>query len=194
MGTLDSREYDRLVKRGFKDYSVGHQRMYTKAVAEICRTTQPKTARIFEAGFGIGFGLKKMVEADAFGEYYGCEPQIDSYRYTVQQFANTERSSDLHLYHEPFTEGTAQRLLRDDIAPFDEMFCIEVIEHLPLDQHLQALIAMRSITNRLWLSTPDKKKSKEGVRTMRDWTVLLKQAQFEVTVDTSEWTYLYRCE
>lgn len=197
----ESTEYDRLVKRKFKPYSLGHQRMYTKAIerihAELPRTEVAEArARIFEAGFGIGFGLQKMVEAGIVESYTGCEPNRASYDYTAGIVAGLKPLERIHIYNESFGQVLADRMAEHGFEqyPFDEAFCIEVIEHVPMDQHLEFLIALRQMAPRLWFSSPDKTKSREGVRTIKEWTTLLKQARFEkVDVDVSEWTYLYEC-
>lgn len=183
----ESKEYDRLVGRRFKAYSLGHQKMYTKAIDQI----KPGTSRVFEAGFGIGFGLVKMVEAGILERYLGCEPNQKSFDYVR---AMTFSPADIVLMHEPFSQVMADRVTVKVGSRFDEAFCIEVIEHVPMDQHLEFLIALRQMAPRLWFSSPDKNKSKEGVRTIKEWTTMLRQARFEtVEVDTSEWTYLYQC-
>jgi hypothetical protein len=200
MGGYESKEFDRLQRRKFRPYSLGHRKMYLKAIDVIAKS-HPEGARIFEAGFGIGYGLQEMLKANVVGEYCGLEPNKDSYDYV----AHTARDGiprlglgtlpNVELINSEFSQHVADRLTTAGVAPYDEAFCIEVIEHVPMDQHLQFLIALKQMAPRLWLSTPDSKKSKEGVRTMRDWSVLLRQAQFEnIVVDQTEWTYLYRCE
>lgn len=197
MGGYESKEFDRLKGRNFRLYSAGHRKMYHKAIEVI-----GKPSRIFEAGFGIGYGLQKMLAANVVQEYCGLEPNKDSYDYVahargpggVPGLALASRP-DVELINSEFSQHVADRLTTAGVAPYDEAFCIEVIEHVPAHLHLQFLIALRQMAPRLWLSTPDSSRSKEGVRTERDWTVLMKQAQFErVEVDKSEWTYLYRCE
>jgi hypothetical protein len=83
-----------------------------------------------------------------------------------------------------------------NLAPdFDAAFCIEVIEHVPMDQHVDFLRGLHRQSPLLFLSTPDKdKKPTEGVRTKDDWVMRLIEAGFsKVDVMTKEWTYLYRC-
>ncbi len=187
----ESKEYERLVKRGFKPYSLGHQRMYANAIDRI-KAERPDGVRIFEAGFGIGFGLQKMVEAGIVKSYTGCEPDQPSYDYTAGQVAGLKPLHHIDIYHDSFDQTMANGLTAH--GQYDEAFCIEVIEHVPMDQHLEFLIALRQMAPRLWFSSPDKNKSKEGVRTVKEWTTLLKQARFEsIDVDVSEWTYLYEC-
>lgn len=190
----ESHEYDRLVGRKFKPYSVGHQRMYTKAIAHIVEDIYRTTDKVsvFEAGFGIGFGIQKMVEAGILKSYTGCEPNRASYEYTAGLIAGLRPLQHVRLYHDSFDQSMATGLTSH--GQFNECFCIEVIEHVPMEQHLEFLIALRQMAPRLWFSSPCKTKSKEGVRSLKEWTTLLRQARFEtVDVDASEWTYLYEC-
>lgn len=183
----ESKEYDRLVARKFKPYSTGHQRMYTTAIERI-KQGEPHGRMIFEAGFGIGFGLQTMLDAGVVYNYTGCEPNLDSFQYVE----NTIKRDGVFLIHAPFGQEMADALTRE--GGFQEAFCIEVIEHVPMHLHLQFLIALRQMAPRLWFSSPDKDRSKEGVRTTKEWTALLRQAKFEsIDVDTSNWTYLYEC-
>lgn len=193
----ESKEYDRLVQRRFQPYSIGHQRMYTKAIERIQkdiadpRAERPNGVRVFEAGFGIGFGLTKMVEAGILRSYTGCEPNTPSYSYTSSLLTGF-KVPYVNLYNDSFDQSMVNGLTAH--GQFDEAFCIEVIEHVPMDFHLEFLIALRQMAPRLWFSSPCSTKSKEGVRTSKEWATLLRQARFEtVTIDTSEWTYLYEC-
>jgi len=191
MPDMDSREYDRLKERGFKDYSLGHRRMYLSAIDQM--DAADRAFSIFEAGFGIGYGLKQMLAADVVGRYVGCEPQVDSYNYTVGEMAEVPLADRLTLIHSPFTEDMVSAYGAD----FEHAFCIEVIEHVPLDlqaDFIARLAAMLTPGGTLWLSTPCKlRNAREGVRTTDEWEAMLRQQFGEVTVDRSQWTYLYRC-
>lgn len=186
MGVADSREYDRLKARKFRPYSAGHRRMYEEAIKRIA-----SPSRIFEAGFGIGWGLDRMVEAGVISQYNGCEPNNDSFKYTDDRHG---ARPNVHLDNVGFPDILHLRDGRDTLT-FDHVFCIEVIEHVPMDDHLEFLQALRSLGGKLWFSTPDIRKAPtEGVRTKEDWVRLLKAAGFNrVEVDTKSWTYLYAC-
>lgn len=190
---MDSREYDRLVGRKFKPYSLGHRRMYHKAIDAI--KASDGTADIFEAGFGIGWGLEQMLSDGIVNSYVGCEPQVDSFRYVQQTVAPKYRHEGIWLRHEPFTGDIVKELLAEGIAPFDHAFCIEVIEHVPMDLQVLFLKNLHDMAPTLWFSTPDIRRApKEGVRTTEEWQALLHQSGFDlVTVDNSEWTTLYQC-
>jgi 2-polyprenyl-3-methyl-5-hydroxy-6-metoxy-1,4-benzoquinol methylase len=191
MGTLDSREYDRLKDRNFRDYSEGHRHMYLSAIDQI--GAEDRSVSIFEAGFGIGYGLKQMLAADIVGRYVGCEPQVDSYNYTVKEMAEEALAERLTLVHAPFGEDMVDAYKGE----FSHAFCIEVIEHVPLELHadfIGRLAAMLAPSGTLWLSTPcSKRNAREGVRTTEEWEAMLRHQFGEVTVDRSRWTYLYRC-
>lgn len=183
MANLDSREFDMLKRRGFRDYSVGHQRMYTFPIDRL----RGKRYRIFEAGFGIGFGLRKMLEADIVERFIGCEPNLDSYNYTFGLFGTRP---EVTLHHCPFGQPVLPT------PPADHTFCIEVIEHVPADAHAEFLSLLRACGPRLWLSTPDiARQPREGVRTTEEWEAMLRAAGFDkVDVDRSQWTHLFACE
>lgn len=187
----ESFEYDRLVERGFKPYSKGHRRMYESAIERMGRIAGPRGARVFEAGFGIGWGLGAMLDADVLREYEGCEPNVDSFAYTAKTFADHERASSLTLFNSAF------RLpLSGGSRSFDFAVCIEVIEHVPAGGHLAFLRDLRLMAPTLFFSTPDKTRvPREGVRTYLDWLGLLAQAGFpSVECDRSNWTDLYVCQ
>lgn len=183
----ESKEYERLVKRGFKPYSRGHRMMYEHAIDAIKKTADP--ANIFEAGFGIGWGLDRMLEEGVVDVYVGCEPNADSFKYTRDRLGLNPRVT---LYPKAFDYSFESP---DGEKPFDEAFCIEVIEHVPLNDQLAFLEGLRALAPRLWLSTPDKDRvPSEGVRTMKEWVALIKEAGFEsVEVNMAHWTYLYEC-
>jgi 2-polyprenyl-3-methyl-5-hydroxy-6-metoxy-1,4-benzoquinol methylase len=182
----ESHEYDRLKERKFRPYSRGHQVMYLQAIAELKRDFAPGSVRVLEAGFGIGWGLGEMLKAGILKSYVGYEPNKDSFNYVKGQFL-PGGPVDLYLLNLPY---------EPNLAPdFDAAFCIEVIEHVPMDQHVDFLRGLHRQSPLLFLSTPDKdKKPTEGVRTKDDWVMRLIEAGFsKVDVMTKEWTYLYRC-
>ena len=187
MGTPDSREYDRLKERNFRPYSKGHRFMYEEAIRQIQAREDGEPITIIEAGFGIGWGLDRMLDAGIVLDYIGCEPNADSFNYVSGRMSGEEPIS--RLLNVPFTEDVTPRVS-------DYGFCIEVIEHVPMDRHEAFLSGLRSRCNVLFFSTPDKNKvPREGVRTTAEWTRLLHEAGFRtVEVNTSKWTYLYRCE
>ena len=141
-----------------------------------------KKWKIREAGFGIGWGLDRMIEAGVIGEYAGCEPCRESFDYVKKAHGSKE---NLTLTHAGFSH---------DGKKYDHVFCIEVIEHVPMDGHEDFLSALRASTNgTLWMSTPDKRKHPcEGVRTCDEWRELLRIAGFgDVTMHREQWTVLF---
>lgn len=180
MGTLDSREYDRLVERNFGPYSEGHRKMYDIPIAKLAG----RQYSIVEAGFGIGYGLDRMIDAEIVDRYVGYEPNADSFRYVRDQWP---QSDGMILVHAPFSRCP---------DPQDIGFCIEVIEHVPMDDHAAFLADLRASCERLFFSTPCvKMKPNEGVRETDEWVAMLRAAGFaSVSVDKSQWTYLYECE
>lgn len=201
MGTpYESKEYDRLKRRKFAPYSAGHQAMYNLAIAEIAldlATAPVKRADIFEAGFGIGFGLGQMLAAEIVSTYIGCEPNLDSFTYTAltEERRGPPKHGAVWLKHEPLSNTLVDRLFQDEVLPADYAFCIEVIEHVAMADHLAFLQTLRRVAPRLYFSTPDiVRVPKEGVRTTGEWLQLLARAGFkDVQVVKDHWTYLYKC-
>jgi hypothetical protein len=180
MGTLNSREYRALKGRKFQPYPEGHRRMYEIPI-ELMRGNQ---YRIYEAGFGIGWGLDQMVAANIIEHYVGCEPDQESYEYVHKRHGHRENVTLVRASFVP-----------PELPPFDFSFCIEVIEHVPMQEHASFLEGLRRLGPRLWFSTPDiERHAEEGVRTTAEWMSLLRRAGFEVvSVNTDHWTYLYEC-
>jgi 2-polyprenyl-3-methyl-5-hydroxy-6-metoxy-1,4-benzoquinol methylase len=185
VGTPNSQEYRQLVRRNFKPYSMGHRKMYLIPLEFHFGVGQH---RIFEAGFGIGWGLDQMVARNNVARYVGCEPNKESFDWTQGRHKD---SRGVSLLNEPFTTELADKYA----GGFDHAFCIEVIEHVPNELHLEFLKNLRKMAPKLWFSTPDiRVNPKEGVRTKEDWVALLKEAGFSnVEVTTKHWTYLYEC-
>lgn len=180
MGSLDCNEFENLKRRDFRDYSVGHQIMYEAPV----QLLRQKKWTICEAGFGIGWGIHKMLEHDVIGQYVGYEPCAESFEYVRKNY----HDGRLELHKRGF-EYPGRK--------FDHVFCIEVIEHVPMDGHAGFLSDLRKTTGRtLWMSTPDVTKHKtEGVRTPEVWKRMLHEAGFaDITVHREQWTVLFVCQ
>lgn len=196
MGTPDSREFDRLKQRGFKPYSVGHQQMYFTAVERMEASAKGARARIFEAGFGIGFGLQHMLARDVLEAYVGVEPNKRSYQYVAQDLGLLP-DTRLALINGKFDDDVVVEFATTADDPeysFDVAFCIEVIEHVPMDDQEMFLRNLKRMAPRLFFSTPDIAKSpKEGVRTTDEWVFMLTAIGFKVDVLTKHWTHLYEC-
>lgn len=185
----ESKELDRLKERDFRPYSKGHRVMYLQAIAELMRDHPAGSVRVLEAGFGIGYGLGEMIRAGILKSYVGYEPNKDSFNYTwdLPEVMQAKRTMDIALFPLAFEPNL-------DPA-FDVAFCIEVIEHVAMEDHVTFLKGLYQMAPVLYLSTPDKDKvPAEGVRTKDDWVLRLMEAGYaHVDVMTKEWTYLYRC-
>lgn len=206
MGTPDSREYDRLKDRNFGPYSQGHRNMYELAIKDLGKNgfgygqptllgedvplTSPTytSARVLEAGFGIGWGLDRMMDVPGLlHSYVGYEPNRDSFNYVKGR------------YPEASVHGGRMLLLNLPFEPnldpaFDVAFCIEVIEHVPMGDHAAFLKGLHTMAPVLYFSTPDYNKvPSEGVRNKGAWLDLLAGAGFSaVLYDESNWTTFYR--
>lgn len=177
MGSLDCNEYASLVRRKFADYSLGHRIMYETPI----KLLTGKKRTIIEAGFGIGWGLDRMIEADIISDYVGCEPHPESFQYVFNRHGGRP---GIKLNHEPFGRGFGHA---------DHVFCIEVIEHVPMERHAAFIQALRESGKTLWMSTPDVERvPSEGVRKASEWKGLLKAGGYsEVTTHKEQWTTLF---
>lgn len=187
---LEAREFRELRRRKFKPYSAGHQAMYEVPIALMKRNERSKPAYlILDVGFGIGWGLDRMVEegvVSSLDRYVGYEPDRESFDHVAGRHG---KRSGVTLINERY--GAASGL------PFDHVFCIEVIEHVALHAQGDFVAALRAASHggTLWLSTPDSDRSDHGVRPAREWHAMLKAAGFaNVVVHQDQWTTLYTCQ
>jgi hypothetical protein len=176
MGDLNCNEYRNLMKRSGRDYSLGHRLMYETPA----KLLTGKARNIAEAGFGIGWGLKALLEVGAVRSYVGYEPCAEAFEYVRKQYADDNR---IVLHNRPFYAPSA-------VA--DHVFCVEVIEHVPAEKHADFLHDLRAAGRTLWFSSPDVRRyPSEGVRAPHEWQVMLKAAGFnDVTRHEEQWTSL----
>lgn len=175
-------ELNALKSRNFKDYSIGHQKMYTVPI-DLLTVEKAPPLDIIDVGFGIGFGIEKILNAGIVKRYYGVEPCLDSYNYVKTRYGNDNR---LVLEHVGWLQAN---------PPFeaDYVFCIEVIEHVDEKDIPEFLKKLEAYTvKNLFLSTPNKQTSAHGIKTTSDWRLLLKAAGFEdVVYIERQWTTLF---
>jgi 2-polyprenyl-3-methyl-5-hydroxy-6-metoxy-1,4-benzoquinol methylase len=177
-------EFAALKRRGFRDYSLGHRRMYNCPITLL--RSQGRRYSILDVGFGIGYGLQEMLNADVIGEYTGIEPVSDSFQYTSQKFGHL---ANVRLINQGWLEVPDREL-----TPADYVFCIEVVEHLPDDMVLPFLAKLARFTKRnLFLSTPDRERSAHGTRTTAEWRAALTEAGFTAVDVGEQWTTLFVC-
>jgi len=183
---FDCREYAAAAKRDFRPYSLGHRIMYETPLTLLTRNARADSRfAILEAGFGIGYGLDRMVEHGVIGRYLGFEPDPESFAYVKDRHGGT---AGVDLRPTAFAEC-------DPV--FDHAFCIEVIEHVPRDDHRDFLLALRrslKTSGTLWLSTPDMARSTHGVRTADEWRMMLTTAGLRALHFDAQWTDLFVCQ
>jgi len=171
--------------RGYKDYSLGHQKMYTGPVELL--TNEKQRFRVLDVGTGIGFGLRRMVDANVLESYVGIEANRETFDYV---------SGLPWPAHVKIHFGSWLDLPDDALEPADYGFCIEVIEHIeePLVAPFLAKLR-RNVKRNLFLSTPDIRETTHGTATADEWRVRIKAAGFsEVAIVGSQWTTLFVCE
>ena len=135
----DTNEYELYESRGFQDYSLGHQKMYTLPIQFL----QDKDQRwnVIDVGVGIGFGVRKMLEAGILARYVGVEPHPLSYGYLAQQ----EWPAHVKIHPSGWLD-----LPEDQLMLADYMFCIEVIEHVDGTFELRSTVAVHAAQSWFW--------------------------------------------
>lgn len=153
-------EYTNLVNRNFKDYSVPHQDLYESIANDV------NGLKVLEVGAGIGFGIKKLIEAGAV--VTAIEPELEAYNYVKnQELACTL----LHTSLENFKTSET----------FDLGVCIEVLEHLSMADVHKFLTAASTKCKKLILSTPNRSLSDHGRFLPEELTHVLYCAGFIIT-------------
>ena len=178
-------EFKALQRRGFKDYSLGHRRMYTCPISLL--QSKGKRYRILDVGCGIGFGLEQMLRAGIVENYVGVEPVRDSFQYVQERFG---KLPNVQLLNQDWLEVRTESL-----TPADYTFCIEVVEHLAPQSVLPFLKRLSLLTKKnLFLSTPSRLTSKHGTRSTKEWRKALAQVGFNSVPVEGQWTTLFICE
>lgn len=209
----DGDELSRLQKRGGKDYSEGHRRIYGSIITLIGGTETPQKAKILEVGTGIGFGLNLMLNDVQIKNYVGIEPCskcLDHVRKKVvnpwlekQREVKAELSKKKQAIFSFPTINFRNGLLGD--FPISEIvslldgqadftFCIEVAEHVQPEERLNFLTSLKKLTKgTLFLSTPNKdNRPKDGALSTKQWLDLLADSGFSsVTAIEWQWTTLF---
>ncbi len=183
-GKAEISEYDRMKGRSGQPYSLGHRIMYDFPIKLMTETKQ----RILDVGFGIGYGLEKMVVKGIIADYVGIEPDDRSFAYV----AGKPWAGNVRLIHGAFPEAAT------GVRPAQQVFCIEVIEHVAMGEHIRFLAGLRALVEpggTLWLSTPDATKNAHGARAAPDWESCILAAGFRrCTIHEEQWTTMFVCQ
>lgn len=196
-------------RRG-RPYSEGHRKMYTGPIEILAGQGLPGLD-ILEIGVGIGVGLRMMLNANIVANYYGVEPDRDSFSMAASRAGKEAEEVRVSPDSIWFRKNKSQvslfcadflGLIRDDsstdasaLPVCDFTFCIEVIEHVSASDVPAFLKAIHSRTRRaLFLSTPNGAQSSHGVATSQEWKRVLTLAGFDVASVVRQWTTLYVCE
>ncbi len=135
---------------------------------------------ILDVGFGIGWGLDQMVEADVIEKYVGFEPNFEAFNHVRKKYKG---KTGIKLRRETFF-GCGEQ--------FRHVFCIEVIDHVAKELHPEFVGALReACEGTLWLSTPDASVERRGVVSREEMIDNLKTHFSRVTVHDEQWTTLY---
>jgi len=192
MGQLTASEYDNAVKRGWSDYSHGHQKMYTMGIELISGTP----AQILDVGCGIGWGFERMaLMKDVVARYVGVDPDSKCFTHCHDRWA---RPPQVRFICDSWP---LQKTMRGDpLGKFDFTFCIETIEHIcepdgpSIHKLIDFLEAIRSVTKvGMFLSTPDVEKNQHGVWVPARVREALETTGWTVTHLPWQWTDMYVC-
>jgi hypothetical protein len=142
-------------RRKGKPYSVVHRSIY--------ETIAPKVGslKVLEVGGGIGWGADLM-------KTHGANITI----------VEPHPKSSAHLRNAGWK--VLSNVSEAESYAFDAATCVEVIEHLPAVEVHAFLCALRQKAPRLFLSTPDRRKSSHGRRTKLEWCNALRLAGWRV--------------
>lgn len=152
-------EYDQLLSRNFKDYSMRHQQLY-KIIVELLKD---KPALILEVGCGIGYGLELLYKNNCFNFYEGFEVSKKCCDYIEETLYYIKRK---RINNIEFNEDYVDVL---GIKMFDFSLCIEVIEHMENVNLVNFFKKMLSFTKvASFISTPDINTDKHGLYTKEE--------------------------
>ena len=212
----DGDELSRLQKRGGKDYSQGHRRIYASFINLIGGTETIAKAKILEVGTGIGYGLNLLLNDVDLNSYVGIEPCTKCLEHVkskvVEPWLKKQREikaglsrkkqalfkfPEVALRNGFLGDFSTEEILSQLGSRADFSFCIEVVEHVDPDQRLNFLEGLRKLTEgTLFLSTPNKDtRPKDGALSSKQWLELLADAGFvRVTAIEWQWTTVFICQ
>lgn len=178
-----------LEERAGQPYSQGHMAMYETVAALL----QGQPGRILEIGFGVGYGLRKLIEADCINSYVGIERDPLCVGHVTRTLM-VEQLPGVYLLEADFLTITdAQIRSHFGEANADVSLCIEVLEHVPRSKGLDFLVKLRNITSQaLLLSTPNSNTSTHGIYRPAQVLKLLEMAGFpHVACLSWQWTTFF---
>ena len=212
----DGDELSRLQKRGGKDYSQGHRRIYASFINLIGGGETVAKARILEVGTGIGYGLNLLLNDVELNSYVGIEPctkcldhvksnVVEPWMKKLREVKAALSRKKQALFKFPkialkngfLGDFSLEEILSELGSRADFSFCIEVAEHVDPDQRLHFLETLRQLTKgTLFLSTPNKEtRPKDGALSTKQWLELLDDAGFmRVTTIEWQWTTVFICQ
>lgn len=174
-------ELQQLKNRNGRPYSEGHRAMY-KTVAGLL-SNEP--ANILELGCGIGDGIEILLTGKCVNELLAIEKTKEDFWHTKERFSGCRNVSVINYDWLSF-DGPAFD------SCFDFCTCIEVIEHVE-KKHVDRFLARiyQSVSNALFLSTPNVTNHSHGTRTPDAWCEALERAGFRVSYVEWQWTTFF---
>ncbi len=160
--------------------------MYT-TVAEML---SDRPAKILEVGFGIGYGLKTLINAKCLQRYLGVEIEKDCCEFVEP----LSKDHDLTIINGNWlTIDDSQ--IKSWGRKADFSLCIEVIEHIASFNRQRFVARLLEHTDKaLFLSTPNINTNGHGVMTAEETKLLILGAGFKSVVYIEwQWTTLFIC-
>ena len=162
--------------------SYGHRAAYLGPAAIMAH--QP--CSVIDIGCGDGVGYHALVTHQALGSYFGIDispAEIEKgQRLLVDQHKHKTVCGNWLEYPEK------------DLEPADFVFCVEVLEHVPLDlRKMFVEKCVRFAKKNIIISTPPADRNPHGKLTIPECLELLRSSGLDVVPIDVQWTTMYVC-
>ncbi len=185
-------ELHNLNMRGGADYTEGHCRMYTP-IAEILGNCP---ANILEIGFGIGYGLKKLLESNCVGNYLGIESDKECVDYVSNKGSyGLTTNAKMLLACKDWTKIDDEFVRKHFGGQADFVLCIEVVEHVAGPVRSEMVKKALTHTGKtMFLSSPNSETSGHGVMSVAECRAFILSCGFNSVAHIEwQWTTMYVC-
>lgn len=169
------------IKPFIGNISFGHRVMYIAPAILMGKTR----SSIIDVGCGDGYGYHTLVTNDSVSTYFGIDSNPVAIQNGVGYLVDPAHS---------MVCGDWLTHPEKDLKPADFVFCIEVIEHVPVGLRKAFVEKCKKFMKRnLFLSTPPADRCSHGKLTIPECSALIKSAGLDVVVVDIQWTTLYIC-
>jgi len=179
-------EVEAMEKRGGALYSYGHRMMYEAAAKLI--SNYPRI--LLEVGVGCGYGLEVLDRNRCVRSYLGIEPVLKDAQYLHDRYGEDNR---IKIVCEEWLDVSDEDFETMLPVGADFTFCIEVLEHIPVEDWLPFCEKLCQHTNNtLFFSTPNSETNSHGVATPKVWRELMLEAGFDNCIRVeAQWTTFF---